>query len=141
MSGVDAAVGRPVIGKFASGRALQYDGGRLKMGSLPPLPSRYHLPLLGAIFALALCVVSAIFGSRGWVDWQNLEAQQESLEALAFRLDRENEKIREHLNRLASDDAYVERLARERLGWVKPGEMVYRVTGKSGSPALEPRRP
>ena len=35
--------------------------------------------------------------------------------------------MREHLQRLETDDAYLEKIARERLGWIKPGELVYRV--------------
>ncbi len=38
-----------------------------------------------------------------------------------------NARVREHLRRLETDDAYLEKLARERLGWIRPGERVYRV--------------
>jgi hypothetical protein len=49
------------------------------------------------------------------------------MEDLAFRLERGNERVREHMRRMETDDAYLEKLVRERLGWVRPGDLVYRV--------------
>ena len=76
---------------------------------------------------LALCALSAVFGSGGVVDLRHLQGQQLQTEAGAFALAQHNARLRDHLQRLGTDDAYLEKVVRERLGWIKPGELVYRV--------------
>lgn len=99
------------------------------MSALPPLPNKYKAIAALGISALVLVVVSAVYGGRGWMHLQELEVKQRALEDLAFRLQQENDQRQAHLQRLANDDSYVEKLAREQLGWIKPGETVYRVRG------------
>jgi cell division protein FtsB len=99
------------------------------MSALPPLPTKYKAVAAFGVSALVLVVVSAVYGGRGWMHLQELEVKQRALEELAFRLQQENDQRQEHLRRLANDDSYVEKLAREQLGWIKPGETVYRVRG------------
>jgi len=48
--------------------------------------------------------------------------QVDELERSRSRLVRENDQLREEI-RLLSDPAYVERVAREQLGMVRPGEI------------------
>ena len=103
------------------------------MSALPPLPRKYKAVAVFGVSALALVVLSAVYGGRGWIHLQELEVKQRALEDLAFRLQQENEKRHEHLQRLANDNTYVEKLAREQLGWIKPGETVYRVRGVTAS--------
>jgi cell division protein FtsB len=44
------------------------------------------------------------------------------------RLVRDNAAFRERIARLNSDDDYLQRLIRRELGYVRPGELVYRFT-------------
>ena len=99
------------------------------MAALPPLPQKYKAVVLGLLAVLVTVFVSAVYGSRGWVHLQRMQDKQRELEELAFQLQRENERLRDHLRRFEQDDSYIEKLARERLGWIKPGETVYRVRG------------
>jgi cell division protein FtsB len=94
---------------------------------LPPLPSKYKGVIVVGVLVLSAVLISAVFGKRGWVHLRELDKNQRELESLALRLQRENDQRQEHLRRLANDDVYLEKLVRERLGWVKPGETVYRV--------------
>jgi cell division protein FtsB len=103
------------------------------MSALPPLPPKYKAIAAFGVSALVLVIVSAVYGGRGWVHLQELQVKQRALEDLAFRLQRDNDKRQEHLQRLANDNSYVEKLAREQLGWIKPGETVYRVRGLTAS--------
>lgn len=96
------------------------------MRYLPSLPRKYKGMVGVGCVALGLCVFSAIFGSRGLFDLRRLDRQQAESEAIAYALATENQRLRNHLERLGSDDIYLEKLARERLGWIKPGEIVYR---------------
>jgi len=56
-----------------------------------------------------------------------LQLQQAQVEATAFGLAQRNARLREHVQRLDTDNAYLEKVVRERLGWIKPGELVYRL--------------
>ena len=108
------------------------------MRLLPPLPRKYKGVLLGSVAVLALFAFFAVFGSRGVIHLRLLQAQQEHAESVAFDLAQKNHDLREHLRRLESDDAYLEKLAREKLGWIMPGEVVYRVEHARRRPAEEP---
>lgn len=89
--------------------------------------------IAGGFVLLAVCALFAVFGSRGVLHLRNLQLQQEQAESVAFRLQERNRAVREHLRRLEHDDAYLEKVVRERLGWIKPGEHVYRVTRSAGA--------
>ncbi|MEO8601733.1 MAG: septum formation initiator family protein [bacterium] len=99
----------------------------LKVRSLTPLPWKHKAVIAAGLIVFALCAVSAVFGSGGVVQLQRIQAQQSVTEADAFALGQRNARLRDHLQRLGTDDAYLEKVVRERLGWIKPGELVYRV--------------
>ena len=92
------------------------------------LSLKHKAVVAGALALLALCGVSAVFGSGGVVHLRRLYAEQVVAEQQAYDLARRNAQLREHLAKLDHDDAYLEKVVREHLGWVKPGERVYRVT-------------
>ncbi len=48
------------------------------------------------------------------------------LDEKTFRLQKENETLRERIYRLRHDDLYLEKIAREDLGLARPGEIIYR---------------
>jgi cell division protein FtsB len=97
------------------------------MGYLTPLPWKHKAVVGAAMVVLGLCALSAVFGSGGVVHLRRLQAEQAQIEATAFELAQHNAQLRDHLQRLEHDDAYLEKVVRERLGWIKPGEIVYRV--------------
>jgi len=97
------------------------------MGYLSPLPLKHKAVVAAGIGVLGLCAVSAVFGSGGVVHLRRLQDEQAQEEATAYALAQRNNNLRDHLQRLETDDAYLEKVARERLGWIKPGELVYRV--------------
>ena len=97
------------------------------MGYLTLLPWKHKVVVGAGVGVLVLCAVSAVCGSGGVIHLRRLQQQQAQEESVAFGLAQRNARLRDHLQRLESDDAYLEKLARERLGWIKPGEVVYRV--------------
>jgi len=94
------------------------------------LPLKYKAVVAVALLLLVLCAVSAVFGSGGVVDLRRLSAEQAQAEAEVYDLTQRNDQQRDHLARLEKDDAYLEKAVRERLGWIKPGERVYRITNE-----------
>jgi len=108
------------------------------MRYLPPLPQKFKGIALGAAAGLAGCCFFAVFGSGGIVHLRQLQRQQVDLESAAYTLALDNQRLRDHLDRLEKDDRYLEALARERLGWIVPGEIVYRTDTRSRRPADGP---
>ena len=92
------------------------------------LPLKYKAVVLVGVMLLVACAVSAVFSSGGVVNLRGLYAEQVQAEAEAYEVRQRNDQLREHLAKLDSDDSYLEKVVRERLGWIKPGERVYRVT-------------
>jgi cell division protein FtsB len=97
------------------------------MRFLPALPTKYKGAIGVGFLLLVLCAAFAVCGSGGVLDLRRLQRQQAEAEAMVFRLEQRNRELRDHLERIETDDAYLEKLAREKLGWIKPGELVYRV--------------
>ena len=95
------------------------------MRFLPPPPQKYKAVLIGGVAFLVLFVFAAIYGDRGLVELRRLEAEQRLLEQAAFQQERANAQLHEHLQRLRSDNQYLERWARRRLRWAKPDEIIY----------------
>lgn len=66
------------------------------------------------------------FGERGVLHLWRLWGEQRELGEKNFILQKENEILRERIYRLHHDDHYLEKIAREDLGLVQPGEIIYR---------------
>jgi cell division protein FtsB len=85
---------------------------------------------------LALGVSVLALGSAVWMAWEEwtggtraLAHQAERRDELAARIDRLQARVeaqRALAERLETDDALLERIAREKLGYIRPGERVFR---------------
>lgn len=88
------------------------------------LPQRWLIYLLGTLI-VALSLVT-IVGERGVIYLLRLHGEKKRLDAQNFQLQKENETLRQRIFRIRNDDDYLEKLAREELNMVRPGEVVYR---------------
>jgi cell division protein FtsB len=80
---------------------------------------------LASVIALIALVVGSLFGDRGIL---HLLAQRQRTEALAgeiAELREENGRLAAEIAALKTDPRAIERLAREELGLVEPGETVF----------------
>lgn len=79
-----------------------------------------------------------MLGSGGVVHLWRLRSERGALGGEAFRLLSKNDELRQRILRLRSDRG-LERLARQELGLVRDGEIVYRfrshADGTAGAPA------
>lgn len=98
-------------------------------------PRRASLTGRAAVLALVLGVlaVSYAYPLRAWYDQHGERAE---LRAEAERLEAEVAVLETQL-RLWDDPAYVQAQARERLGYVLPGEVGYVVVDETGEPETE----
>ncbi|WP_091729187.1 FtsB family cell division protein [Nocardioides scoriae] len=82
------------------------------------------------VLVLAVLVVSYASSMRAYLDQRShindLKAQIASSQTEISTLEREKRRWK--------DEAYVEAQARERLGWVMPGETSYQVIDRDGKP-------
>ena len=88
------------------------------------LPRRWPLYVLG-VFILSLCVLTAV-GERGVLHLWRLTGEKARLDEQNYRLQKENEGLRERISKLRNDNFYLEKMAREELNLVRPGEIIYR---------------
>lgn len=87
-------------------------------------PPRWILYLLSAL--LATLSFFTVFGERGGLHLWRLWQEKKKLEENNFLLQKENQTLRERIYRLRHDDRYLEKIAREELNLVRPGEIIYR---------------
>jgi cell division protein FtsB len=75
--------------------------------------------------ALALLVTwHVIYGRHGVSVWQQKRAEDRALQQEIKSLQQENEQMRQQVQRLQSDPEEIEREAREKLHYAKPGEVI-----------------
>jgi cell division protein FtsB len=82
--------------------------------------------ILGLFLVIATVAGSALLGSDGVTRLLHLRAERQDLGQAAVRRLQENAALRAEIARLRADPAYLEGLARRRLGLVRPDEMAYR---------------
>ena len=77
------------------------------------------------IFVTLVLIVDALIGDKGLTESMNARHQYQELHASLDRLRQENATLREDMRRLNEDPATIESLARQELGLIKPGEIVF----------------
>jgi len=83
---------------------------------------------------VALAVFTAL-GERGIFHLWRLRDEKKQLQEKNFLLQKENDALRERVDRVRRDDDYLEKIAREELGLTRPGETVYRLASPDRSRA------
>jgi cell division protein FtsB len=73
-----------------------------------------------------------LFGKSGLLSLQKLRTERERLEGQSNQLQTENQGLMKKIELLSSDLKYLEKLARQKLGMVKPDEVIIKVP-QSGS--------
>ena len=87
-----------------------------------PLQKKYLLSL--GLFVTGMLLFS-LFGSRGLVQIYQLTEDRDRIQMSNARLEEENKKLAAQIHRLRNNKEEVEKIAREDLGLVKKGEIVY----------------
>jgi cell division protein FtsB len=116
-----------------------------KPGVLVRLFERTHLGWrkvatgAGALLALAMGY-HVIFGQNGLTAYQQKRQDTQSLDRQLHMLQRENEQLKGHVERLQTDPNAIEHQAREELHYTRPGEVIYTLpaTPSSSEAAAQP---
>ncbi len=101
---------------------------------------RQRLAIVAATGVSAALIAAILFGSRGLLHLRALTSEETAIRQRIGSLLVENQRLRTQLHALRTDDRYLERLVREQLGFVRPGEVVYRFPVPSRSAPEAPPR-
>ena len=66
-----------------------------------------------------------VFGQNGLTVYQQKRQDERSLAVQLKELQRENEQLKSHVDRLQNDPGAIEHQAREELHYTRPGEVIY----------------
>jgi cell division protein FtsB len=86
--------------------------------------------VVGGVFVLLLFVGLGVYGWQGVVRLRQMRDQLQTLERENVALRREAERLTQVIDRLRNDPAYLERIAREERGMVRPGETILKFPSK-----------
>ncbi len=97
---------------------------------------------LSLIFAAVLTtlLLSVMLGNLGARDLVALQSHRAELEERRNQLAASNAEFRTRVQRLRSDDRYIERLIRRELGYARPDELVYKFADDADSGDETPSR-
>lgn len=94
---------------------------------------RRRLMTIGAAFVLTLAVV-ALFNQ--YKKTYALARDEARLEQRRLELITDNARLRDEIERLRTDDRYIEQIARQQLGLVRPGEVELLVVPYEGTVSM-----
>ena len=92
--------------------------------AVPQAKRRRTLQML-LVFVTLVLVINALVGERGLMETLRARRQHQELVGSIERLRTENARLRDEARRLRTDPATIEALARQELGLIKPGEMLF----------------
>ena len=92
--------------------------------SVSPARRRRTLQML-LVFVTVVLVINALVGERGLTETLRARKQHQELLTAIDRLKADNALLRDQARRLRSDPSTLEALARQELGLIKPGEMLF----------------
>jgi len=83
-----------------------------------------------------------VFGHNGLIAFEQKRTEAQQLDLQKAQLQRENEKLKEHADRLQSDPSAIEHEAREDLHYTRSGEVIVTLPAqaKGSAPALPSAR-
>jgi cell division protein FtsB len=95
----------------------------------------YRNGALVLLLASIALIVHNIFGQNGYLALRRQQKELQTLQQQIEQLKLENEQLDKQIKALKSDPAAIERLAREQMHLVKPGEKIYMLPDKAqGNP-------
>ncbi len=95
-------------------------------GSARPAPRFGRQILISFVLvAAAVILVAAVTGDRGYLDVRRQKATLSKLRAESASLREENAASLAEVRALRSDPYVIEKIAREKLGYARPGEIVF----------------
>ncbi len=99
-----------------------------------PSPWRTRLFQYGLAFVTVILVVDALVGEKGFLDTLRARRQYREVATALFQKRAENTRLRDEIRRLREDPARIEEVAREELGLMRDGEVLFIVHDEKAPP-------
>ena len=99
---------------------------------------RYQKIFLLSLGFFLLLLLMAVFHENGILNAYQLEQEQHKIKTENENLRTKNEKLRMEIKGLKSDPYEIEKIAREKLHLVKPGDQVYHIVQRHKPLPLSP---
>jgi cell division protein FtsB len=95
--------------------------------------------LATAAIGVLLCVIGyyAVFSANGLLDYQQKRRESRELDRQIKALQQQNGGMEQAIKALKNDPKTIEKEARERLRYARPGEVVYTLPAAPVAPAQE----
>ena len=100
--------------------------------------SRYQKIFLLSLGFFLLLLLMAVFHENGILNAYQLEQEQHKIKTENESLRTKNDKLRMEIKGLKSDPYEIEKIAREKLHLVKPGDQVYHIVQRHKPLPLSP---
>jgi len=84
--------------------------------------------LKNAIWLFAVTIIILLVFLPSYSQLQDLKQKNSDFSQKIEHLTRENAQLKEEKRRLEEDPVYLEKVAREKMGLVREGEVIYRIT-------------
>jgi cell division protein FtsB len=95
--------------------------------------SRRKLATGGVGLLVGVLAYHVVFGANGLLIYEHKQKELRQLKEQNLVLDQQNKELEQQNKALRSDPQAIEKEARERLRYTKPGEVVYTVPAKSAA--------
>lgn len=98
-------------------------------------PSSFFRHNARYFFALVFCllVLQDVFGAHGLMAMHRSRVQIDAIQAKIDKLDQENRDLQQRIQNLKTDPSAIEKIARDRMGLARPGELIFSLPPKSDS--------
>ena len=91
--------------------------------------------IIFAVAAAAMAVlIAGALGDRGYLEVRRRQAQQAQLRLEVEKVRADNAALLAQIDALKKDPYVIEKLAREKLGYARPGEVIYLFPPEKASP-------
>jgi cell division protein FtsB len=107
---------------------------RRKPPEVAASPLRTRLLNYVLVFVAVVLVVDALVGEKGLIDSLRARRQHDAVAAALAQKRKENARLRDDIRRLKEDPGTIESLARDQLGLMREGEVLF-IVRDSQSPA------
>ena len=89
--------------------------------------SRHQIATTAVVVLMVVLGYRAIFGSNGLLMYETKRQESRDLAAQNQALNQENTVLEQRIKGLKSDPKMIEKEARERLRYARPGEVIYTI--------------
>jgi cell division protein FtsB len=98
---------------------------RKRVGPAPFSAVKRRTVTLLLVFVTVVLVADALIGEKGLLESMHARRQYRELASSLEALRRENIRLRDEARRLREDPGAIESMAREQLGLIRPGEVLF----------------